>query len=83
MEDEKWEDLEENFRQHFEPPQLEIEDEELSFDSGSSKFTVSRSGTVRASMPLHSFIAENFSEIKFGQDHIKVITKDIMYEFRI
>lgn len=78
-----WREIRQGFKQHFDSEQTRLEDGEVSFDNGSSKFTISKSGTINASMPLHSFISESFSEIRFKDKHVKVVTKDAMYEFRI
>lgn len=80
MDEEKWSELEEEFKNHF--GEVEKTENELVFDSGSSKFMVSAEGTVKASMPLHSFIAENFQRLEFKDNHVRVLCRDVIYEFR-
>jgi hypothetical protein len=80
--DQEWEEIVEGFRQHFGESKVEESGDEVVFDSGSSKFMVSSSGYVEGSMPLHSFIADSFDDIKFEKDYVKVFSGDTIYEFK-
>lgn len=81
MKQEKWSELRKSFEDYF-GEEAETSEEELIHDSGSSKFIISKDETVSASMPLHSFISEEFQEIYFRDDHIRVLCENVIYEFR-
>ena len=80
MDKEEWEGLRERFLNHFQGG--EASGKELNYASSGSKLLITRSGTVEAEMPLHSFRIEGFESISFEEGLVRVSGEDVEYVFR-
>lgn len=77
-----WEQIKEEFQEHFREKNLEIEEEKLKYERSGEHLTIIKDGRVSAGMPLHSNELQNAKEIDFTDSGVKVISEKSTYEFR-
>ena len=69
------------FEKHFPKRDINIEKDELEYESGSASLKISKNG-VEGEMPLHSFKSDSFKEIIFSEKEVKIVTDEVDYIFR-
>jgi len=70
-----WEDIKENFREHFPEDKLEIKENRIIYNSGSEHLEIHKNGKVSGAMPLHTAEIEKADKIIINDSKIEIISK--------
>ncbi|MFB6203264.1 MAG: hypothetical protein ABEK01_02125 [Candidatus Nanohaloarchaea archaeon] len=81
MNEDRWEDLKDRFRDHFRSSAVTAGEGFIEFESDVSRLKVGRDGSVNGDMPLHSF-SGFYESVEFGEDEVRFLESGRKYVFR-
>lgn len=78
----EWEKIQESFKYHFRPENVEIKDEMVEYSKNREHLKIWRNGEVSGAMLLHKNESSSVEEIIFRDSEIEVKSEDFSYTFR-
>lgn len=80
--DDNWQEIKNNFIEHFQEDDLVIGENEIKYSSSGEHLKISKKGKVSGEMPLHSVEINEAEHILFHKNEVEISSGSSTYNFR-